>query len=349
VYISVVNFFIEVFMKRFLAILHARNMEFLRDRSTLGWSVIFPVLLVLGFAVVFSGEPRAMFKVGVMGDPEVLASRDPSLFRTKYVQFIRLDGDLEKAIDKVEHFQLDMLVDVRSGRRYWINENSPSGYVMERILNSGRDAGYQRLTVTGREIRYVDWVIPGILAMNMMFSCLFGVGYVIVRYRKNGFLKRLKATPLSPFEFLLAQMISRLILIQIVTVGVFAGTNAFIHFQMRGSYLNLFLISLVGAVCLISLGLLVAARISSEEVAGGVLNLLTWPMMLLSGVWFSLEGTNPIVRKIAQFLPLTHLVDGARAIMTEGADLFAIAPHIVVLAAMTAIFLSIGSFIFRWE
>jgi ABC-type multidrug transport system permease subunit len=172
---------------------------------------------------------------------------------------------------------------------------------------------------------------------------------VIVRYRKNGFLKRLKATPLHPFEFLLAQMVSRLLLIQTITVAVYAGCNYFIHFQMRGSYANLFLISLVGAICLISLGLLVSARLSSEELAGGILNLLTWPMMLLSGVWFSLEGTNPIVRKIAQFLPLTHLVDGARAIMTEGAGLVDIAPHIAILAGMTAIFLTIGSLIFRWE
>lgn len=335
-------------MKRFLAILHARNMEFLRDRSTLGWNVFFPLLLVLAFAVVFSGEPKAMFKVGVMGDRSALAPGDASFFQTRYVQFIPV-SDLDKAVDKVEHFQLDMLVDLRSGKRYWINENSPNGYILERLLRSADRPGYQRLTVRGREIRYVDWVLPGILAMNMMFSCLFGVGYVIVRYRKNGFLKRLKATPLRPFEFLLAQMVSRLLLIQIVTVAVYAGCNQFIHFQMRGSYLDLFLLSLVGAICLISLGLLVAARLSSEELAGGILNLVTWPMMLLSGVWFSLEGTNPIVRKIAQFLPLTHLVDGARAIMTEGADLMDVAPHIVVLAAMTAIFLSIGSFIFRWE
>jgi ABC-type multidrug transport system permease subunit len=143
--------------------------------------------------------------------------------------------------------------------------------------------------------------------------------------------------------------VSRLLLIQTITVLVYAGCNYFIHFQMRGSYANLFLISLVGAVCLISLGLLVASRLSSEELAGGILNLLTWPMMLLSGVWFSLEGTNPIVRKIAQFLPLTHLVAAARAIMTEGAGLVDIAPHIAILAVMTAVFLSIGSFIFRWE
>ncbi len=118
---------------------------------------------------------------------------------------------------------------------------------------------------------------------------------------------------------------------------------------MRGSYANLFLISLLGSICLISLGLLVAARLSSEELAGGILNLLTWPMMLLSGVWFSLEGTNPVVRKIAQFLPLTHLVDGARAIMTEGAGFAQVLPELSILLVMSAVFLAIGSLIFRWE
>ena len=335
-------------MKRFFAILHARNMEFIRDKSSLGWNILFPLLLVLGFAAVFSGEPAAMFKVGVIGDTTTLAGSDEKFLKTKYIQFITVDN-VDAAIDKVRHFQLDMLIDLHEGRQYWVNENAPNGYILERMLGSGEQGGYQRRTVQGRKIRYVDWVVPGILAMNMMFSCLFGVGYVIVRYRKNGFLKRLKATPLNPFEFLLAQMTSRLLLIQTITTLVYVGCNYFIHFQMRGSYVNLFLVSLVGAICLISLGLLVSARLKSEELAGGILNLLTWPMMLLSGVWFSLEGTNPVVQKIAQFLPLTHLVDGARAIMTEGAGLADIAPHLAVLALMTAVFLSIGSFIFRWE
>jgi ABC-2 type transport system permease protein len=335
-------------MKKFFAILHARNMEFIRDKSSLGWNILFPLLLVLSFAFVFSGEPKPMFKVGVMGDTSRLTKTEQDFFHTKYVQFITVD-DIDKALDKVEHFQLDMLVDVRSGIRYWINENAPNGYVLERMLGNTGRTGYERRTVKGRRIRYVDWVVPGILAMNMMFSCLFGVGYVIVRYRKNGFLKRLKATPLNPFEFLSAQMASRLILIQIITVLVYAGCNYFIHFEMRGSYVNLFLVSLLGAICLISLGLLVSARLSSEELAGGILNLITWPMMLLSGVWFSLEGTNPIVQKIARFLPLTHIVDAARAIMTDGAGLVAIAPQLTALSVMAAVFLLIGSFIFRWE
>lgn len=334
-------------MKKFLAILHARNMEFIRDKSSLGWNILFPLLLVLGFAFVFSGPPKPMFKVGILGE-HVLQGLRNDFFSTKFIQFIPVD-DREKALDKVQHFQLDMLVDVRGKKQYWISENSPNGYILERILKGSWETAYQRFIVPGREIRYVDWVVPGILAMNMMFSCLFGVGYVIVRYRKNGFLKRLKATPLNPFEFLLAQMVSRLLLIQTITIAVYAGSNYFIHFQMRGSYANLFLMSLVGAICLISLGLLVSARLSSEELAGGILNVLTWPMMLLSGVWFSLEGTNPVVQKIARFLPLTHLVDGARAIMTEGASLADIMPNLLVLGVMSAFFLAIGSLIFKWE
>ncbi len=334
-------------MKKFLAILHARNMEFIRDKSSLGWNILFPLLLVLAFAFVFSGPPKPMFKVGVLGE-RALQSSGNDFFSTKYIQFIPVD-DRGKALYKVEHFQLDMVVDVRASKQYWINENSPNGYILERILKGTGETAYLRSTVLGREIRYVDWVVPGILAMNMMFSCLFGVGYVIVRYRKNGFLKRLKATPLNPFEFLLAQMVSRLLLIQTITVAVYAGCNYFIHFQMRGSYVNLFLISFLGVICLISLGLLVSARLSSEELAGGILNLLTWPMMLLSGVWFSLEGTNPVVQKIARFLPLTYLVDGARAIMTEGASLADITPNLLMLGIMSALFLAIGSMIFKWE
>jgi len=335
-------------MRRFLAVMHARNMEFIRDRSSLGWNILFPLLLVLGFAVVFAGDEKPLYKVGVLGDPARMSARDSGFFATRYIQFIPVT-DLEKAIEKVEHFQLDMLVDVREGRRYWVNGTSPGGYLLERVLGGESGKGYQRVEVQGRKIRYVDWVVPGVLAMNMMFSCLFGVGYVIVRYRKNGFLKRLKATPLNPFEFLLAQMTSRLILIQVITIAVYAGCDHFIHFGMRGSYANLFLISMLGAVCLISLGLLVSARLSSEELAGGILNLLTWPMMLLSGVWFSLEGTNPVVQRIARFLPLTHIVDGARAIMTEGAGLAEIAPSLIALSLMSVVFLAVGSMIFRWE
>ena len=142
----------------------------------------------------------------------------------------------------------------------------------------------------------MDWLVSGLLSMNMMFSALFGVGYNLVRYRKNGVLKRLKATPLRAFEFLTAQVVSRLILIMSVFTVVYQGSDYFLRFQRLGSLLDLYLIFALGSACLISLGLVVAARVTSEELAGGVLNMLSWPMMFLSGVWFSLEGAPKALR-----------------------------------------------------
>ena len=332
--------------RRFWAVFVCRNREFLRDRSTLTWNLLFPISLIAGFAVAFSGPGLALYKVGVLGD--AASGGESAFFKTRHVQFIPF-ADLPAALPKVERHQLDMLVDP-VGRRYWINEESPKGYMLERVLR-GAEAppAFNKQTVSGRAIRYVDWIAPGILAMNMMFSCLFGVGYVIVRYRKSGMLKRLKATPLTPLEFLSAQVVSRLWLILVTTALVFAGTDAVIGFPMHGSYLNLGIVFLVGAISLISLGLIVAARTTSVEVAAGILNFLSWPMTFLSGVWFSLEGFHPVLQQCAQLAPLTHIIDAARAIMIDGAGLAAISGHLLALGAMSVGFLAVGAWLFRWE
>ncbi|GAB4291177.1 MAG: ABC transporter permease [Thiohalomonadaceae bacterium] len=329
-------------LKRLLAVFVARNKEFLRDRAALGWNLLFPVLIVAGFAFAFSGEPAPLYKVGVVGH-----TPQSGFFSTPQVQFIAVD-DLAVAVTKVERHRLDLLVDATGGR-YWVNDESPRGQLLERLLLGSGGSALQKQAVSGRIIRYVDWLIPGVLGMNIMFSALYGVGYVIVRYRKNGVLKRLKATPLSAIEFLTAQIVSRLWLIVAVVVVVFFGTHLFVDFAMYGDYLALFIAFAMGGICMISMGLVIAARIASEELAEGLLNLISWPMMFLSGVWFSLEGTHPLVQQLAQAFPLTHMIDAARAVMLDGASLAAIAPQLGVLLAMTVGFLAVGAWLFRWE
>jgi ABC-type multidrug transport system permease subunit len=207
----------------------------------------------------------------------------------------------------------------------------------------------QKAQISGEPVRYVDWVLPGILGMNMMFSCLFGVGYVVVRYRKNGFLKRLRATPLRPIEFVMAQVASRLVLIMLITSFVYVGTKYFLDTRMEGSYLTLFLVAFVGAIALLSMGLIVASRVTSEELAGGLLNLFTWPMMLLSGVWFPLEDADPWVRQVANIFPLTHVLKSARAVMLDGATLIDVAPALIALLLLSVLFLGLGAAMFRWR
>jgi ABC-2 type transport system permease protein len=338
-------------LRRYLALLHVRNLEFLRDRGTFGWNIVLPLVLVLGIAFVFSGQGRPLFKVGVLAAPGVgaAAAAAPHLGE-QYIQFLAID-DLADAAIKVERHQLDMVIDLRDPQalRYWINASSPRGYALERMLDGGHPPGWTRAAITGREVRYVDWLVPGVLGMNMMFSCLFGVGYVIVRYRKSGYLKRLYATPLTALEFLAAQVTSRLILTLSITVAVFVATDLLLDFYMLGRWLDLLAITALGAISMISLGLLVASRVTSEELAGGLLNLLTWPMMLLSGVWFSMEGTPQVLQWTAQLLPLTHMLDGARAIMLDGKGLFDLGPQIAALLAISTASLGLGAWWFRWR
>jgi ABC-type multidrug transport system permease subunit len=335
-------------LRRLWTVMWARSLEFLRDWSALGWNLLLPMFLVLGLAFMFSGPERPLFKVAVMSDSGAIEPKAHPFLGTRYIEFFSIT-ERETSIRKVERHQIDMLLDLRTGQnRYWVNATSPKGYFLEQLMTADPANPVTREAVQGREIRYVDWLLPGILGMNMMFSCLFGVGYVIVRYRKSGYLKRLYATPLRAIEFIVAQVLSRLLLIMLITVVIFVGTDFFIHFRMEGSYFSLFLVALLGASSMVAMGLTISARVTGEELAGGLLNMLTWPMMFLSGVWFSLEGTHASLQFAAQFFPLTHMLDAARAVMLDGAGLAQIADHLAVLAGMTVLFLGIGAGVFKW-
>jgi ABC-type multidrug transport system permease subunit len=332
-------------IKRLATVWHARNLEFVRDRSTLIFTLLLPILLVVGMGVVFGGKERPLFKIGVLATS--IDKQAHPFLRERYVEFVPIAGQAE-GIQKVTHQQIDLLLELHGTPRYWVNTDSPKGYITEKLLLASA-AGAQREPVTGAALRYVDYLFPGILGMNMMFSCLFGVGYVVLRYRKSGFLKRLHATPLTAFEFLTAQVLSRLVLILFVTAVLYAGIGAIIHFHSAGSLALLLLVAVLGALSMVALGLTIAARFSSEELVGGLLNLITWPMMLLSGIWFSLEGSPPWVRWVAGIFPLTHVLDAARAIMLDGAGVAQIAQHLLYLGVTAVAFLAFGAWSFRWR
>jgi ABC-type multidrug transport system permease subunit len=334
---------------RIYAIFQARNREFLRDRASLSWNLILPIALMFGLSFAFSND-RDAYTVGVLQEATEIDTEQHAFLQTKYINFVPYD-DFDSAIRKVERHQLDLLIEFGNAPKYWINPQSPKGYFAEIALlqsTTTLSQDIEKQQILGDAVGYADWLLPGILGMNMMFSCLFGVGYVVVRYRKNGFLKRLRATPLTSFEFIAAQVASRMVLILLITTFIYTGTHVLLDTRMDGSYLTLFLVALVGAISLISLGLVISSRVTSEELAGGLLNLINWPMMMLSGVWFSLEGAPDAVRTLANIFPLTHILNSARAVMLDGASLADVAPSLLALTVMSMVFLAIGAKIFRW-
>ena len=332
-------------IRRLIAVWHARNLEFLRDRGSLLFTLVLPLSIILGIGFIFGGPSRPLFTVGVLGGPAALAHN--RFAHTRYVRFLPVASQ-QAGLRAVRRDHIALLLAPGHPLRFWVNTHSPKSYIVEKLLRAA-DPGAIRLPVSGRQIRYVDWLFPGILAMNMMFSCLFGVGYVVLRYRQSGFLKRLHATPLTAFEFLSAQVLSRLGIILVITAVLYTVVGAMLHFHDAGNLALLLLIAVLGALAMIALGLTVAARLASEELVNGLLNLLTWPMVMLSGAWFSLAGAPRWLRWIAAALPLTQLLHAARAVMLYGAGLGTIAPNLIYLAVVTLVFLGIGAASFKWR
>jgi len=347
-------------LKRLWAIFYARNREFFRDRAAFGWNFLFPFLIILGFGVIFKADYQTRFTVGLFPIPPGVSVQGAiAHLPGDFAAFagISFKGFETRAqgMHKLKYHQIDLLIEAGTQPvRYWVSDTAPGGAMVENLLKVALvppdvDQRLEKKDIQGVPIRYIDWLFPGILGMNMMFSALYGVGWVVVRYRKNGVLKRLKATPLTAFEYLTAQLLSRIFLLMFTLVIVWLGCDWILDFKVYGSLLNLFLVFFAGSTCMTALGLVVASRGTSEEFANGLLNFICWPMMFLSEVWFSLEGAPAWLQASAKIFPLTHLLRAARKVMNEGQGLVAVLPEMTILYGMTLAFLLIGATLFSWN
>lgn len=344
--------------KRMWAIFKARNHEFFRDTAAFGWNFAFPFLIIVGFGMIFSGQNYQQFKVGVFPDTLINTDGAKSTIPVPFLQekravFIPV-ADRETGENLLRRHKIDLLIDGTSEKHeYWINDSSPSGYLAEKLYLASfipdKDRIAQKKIIQAKEIRYIDWFFPGLLGMNMMFSALWGVGYVVVRYRKNGALKRLKATPLTPLEYLTAQMLSRIFLLMFTLIVVWIGSDFIFDFHVQGSYALIFLLFFLGGVSLTSMGLILASRGVSEEFTSGVLNFISWPMMFLSEVWFSLEGSPEWIIQISHIFPLKHMLQAIRKVMNEGAGLAEVQLECYFLLGFSLLALTIAANFFSWN
>jgi ABC-type multidrug transport system permease subunit len=210
-------------------------------------------------------------------------------------------------------------------------------------MQLGRDV----VTETGA--RYIDFLLPGLLGLNLMGTGIWGIGFALVDMRQKRLLKLFTVTPMRRTNFLLAQMLSRLVfLVAEVAVIVLFGTLV-LDVPFLGSLLPFSALCLLGAGCFSGIGLLLASRVQTIEGVSGLMNLVMMPMWLLSGVFFSYERYPEIFHPAIRVLPLTALNDGLRAVMLEGEGWRAIASGAIILAILTAISFVVALRIFRWR
>jgi ABC-type multidrug transport system permease subunit len=197
--------------------------------------------------------------------------------------------------------------------------------------------------------RYIDFLIPGLLGMNLMGGGLFGVGFVLVDMRVKKLLKRFLATPLRHGDFLLSVMLSRLLFMLPEILALLLFSRFLFGVTVRGSYGELALLVLLGGFCFAGIGLLVASRATTLETASGLMNLLMLPMYVLSGVFFSADRFPEAMQPLVRALPLTALNDALRGVMLEGESLVELSRPCLTLVLWGVLSFAVALRIFRWK
>ncbi len=338
-----------------LALTKARLLEFVREPEALFWVFAFPIIMavVLGFA--FRDRPPDPVPVGVVAGPSA-AEISGALAKAGTVKSLSY-ASLAAGLEGLRTGKITLLVEDASGLVYHFDPTRPDA----RIARLEADDAIQRARgrtdpsparlakVQEKGSRYIDFLLPGILGLNLMGTGIWGIGFSIVNARLKKTLKLMVATPMRKSHYLLAQMLSRFVflIVEVVVILVF-GVAAF-QVPVRGSLGALGFVTVLGALCFAGLGLLVVARARTLEAASGLMNLVMVPMWLLSGVFFSSERFPKAAQPFIQALPLTALNDALRAVMLEGRSLAQLGAEILIMAVWGIASFALALKIFRWQ
>ena len=336
-----------------LELTRARLFEFFREPEAIFWAFVFPILMTVTLGTAFPSGDNEPIPVGVERQEGSDALRS-ALERAGGFSVRDLPaGELGAALRNGE---VHLVVSPGAQPTYRFDptraESRLARFAVDAALKrqAGRlepwEAREDLVVVPGS--RYVDWLIPGLLGVNIMTTGVWGIGFSIVQARGRKLLKRFVASPMRKRDYLLAQVLARLLfLVGEVGVLVAFGILAF-DMPVRGSWLTIAVLTLAGALSFGAFGLLVASRARTLEAISGLVNLASLPMWILSGVFFSSANFPDGVQPIIQVLPLTALNDGLRAAMLEGASLAAIAPDLLILSVWGIVTFVTALRIFRW-
>lgn len=338
----------------------ARVREFYRQPETIFWVYGFPIILAIGLGIAFRQAPVVRVHVDVL---EGEGAGQISELLQQDARFVVSVSNAAAARRRLRTGRTSLVIDGSGGSdtsglelEYWLDPTRPESVLARQSADdalqraSGREdvARVRDIEIQEPGARYIDFLIPGILGMNLMGGGLWGVGFVTVDMRIRKLLKRFVATPMKKSHFLIAIMFSRMLFMipEIFILLVFAR-YAF-GVLNYGSWLALFVVILLGAVTFSGIGLLVASRAKTLETVSGLMNLVMLPMWLLGGIFFSYERFPEVAQPFIRALPLTALNDALRALMLEGLPLASQGAELVILSAYAVVTFGLALRWFRW-
>jgi ABC-2 type transport system permease protein len=349
----------------------ARILEFVREPEAIFWVFVFPVLMALALGIAFRSRPAGEVSVGVVVDEPARATIAAELGLPVDTLIARLEAapglDVQVLDSRAAALALRkarvgvvMLLEPAGPHlpiTYRFDESRPEGRAARLALDDAvqRALGRQDVVATREQpvappgSRYIDFLIPGLVGLNLMGSGMWGIGFSIVSARTRKLLKRFAATPMRRSHYLASFALSRLMFLALEVIAVVGFGWVIFGVRVRGSLLDLALVSVLGAATFAGIGLLVAARPKTIEGVSGWMNLVMLPMWLLSGTFFSYERFPALVLPLIRALPLTALNDSLRAVMNDGLGLAAIWGPLLILLAWGGSTFLVAVRIFRWQ
>jgi ABC-2 type transport system permease protein len=331
-----------------------RTKEFVRETEAIFWVFGFPLLLALALGFAFREKAPDRIPVGVIAGPT--ASREAAALKRSPALSPRVLNP-DEAHDALRHGKVSLVIDSSHSLIYRYDPTSPDGRTARREADDALQSAAGRRDVRPASdeyvheqgARYIDFLIPGLLGMNLMGTGMWGMGFTIANARMKKLLKRLIATPMRKSQYVMSQFLSRLMFLVVeVTVLVAFGWLVF-GVRVNGSITVLALLCIIGGYAFSGLGFLTASRARTLEGVSGLMNLIMMPMWLCSGVFFSYERFPDAAKPFIRALPLTMLNDALRAVMNDAAPLTTVMPQLALLAVWGIVTFAIGLKIFRWQ
>ena len=323
----------------------------LREPEAIFWIFIFPILLAGGLGLAFRNRPADVLPVGATTTQLTQALATSSGLKASTMN--EADGTRALATDSI----LLLAMPAADGVSYKYDETNPDARTARMVADRAiQTAAGQRESVHAENqlvhetgSRYIDFVVPGLLGMNLMGSAIWGLCFSIVESRQKKLLKRLVASPMPRWQYLASYLLSRLLMLVVEVVGFLGFARLVFGVPFRGSLWQLGFLCVLTSMAFSALGLLVASRAKTMESASGLMNLVMFPMWILSGVFFSASRFPAIIQPVVKALPLTAAIEAMRGNMLQGMNLTQQTTQIAILLAWLVVPFVIALRIFRWR
>ncbi|HWX20523.1 MAG TPA: ABC transporter permease [Candidatus Binatia bacterium] len=327
---------------------------FVREPAAVFWTYGFPLLLALALGIAFRNRPPEPIEVAVEASPGAEAWRDALATNISvHVKWL----NAQEARQALRAGKVSLVVAAGQPLTYQFDPTRPESRLARAVVDNAlqRAAGRIEATsvkdqlVTEPGSRYIDFLIPGLLGFNLMSSGLWGVGFVVVEMRVRKLIKRLAATPMSHTHFLLSFVLVRALFL----LGELPLLLGFAHWvfevPIRGSLLLIVALSTFGSLVFAGIGLLVGSRAQNTQTVAGLVNLVSLPMAVCSGVFFSSARFPAVFQPLIKVLPLTALIESVRAVLIDGAGPAAVAGQVLVMLVWGGVSFGLALRLFRWQ